>query len=133
MTSEQSQIITVFDSKETAKWRPLQLANKLSGYVSEGKISNDDIFVKYIEIIPNANNEKNKDVVIPEFWFPGDMCLFFFADSSKISDGVTIHNFIEILNQMESTCPENQAIGEIDANYTIGKTAKEINPYIIRL
>jgi hypothetical protein len=133
MTSEKSQIIVTFDSKDTAKWRPLPLANKLNGYVSEGKISNDDIFVKYIEIIPNANDDKNKDAVIPESWSPGDMCLFFFADASKINNGVTINKFMEMLNQMESACPENQAIGEIDANYTIEKSFNEINPCLIRL
>ena len=98
MTSEKSKIIAVYDSKETAKWRPLQLANKLNGYISQGKISNNDIFVRYIEIVPIDNNDKNKDAVIPESWSPGDMCLFFFADASKINDGVTINKFIEMFN-----------------------------------
>ena len=105
----------------------------MSGYISEGKISNNDIFVKYIEIVPIDNNEKNKDVVIPESWSPGDMCLFFFTDASNINDGVTIHKFIEILNQMESACPENQAIGAIFSTYSIEKTFNEIKPCLIRL
>ena len=133
MTSENSKIIAVFDSKDTAKWRPLQLVNKLNEYISQGKISNNDIFVKYIEIVAIDNNDKNKDVVISESWSPGDMCLFFFADASKINDGVTINKFIEMLNQMESVCPENQAIGRIDSNYSIEKTFSEIKPCFIRL
>jgi hypothetical protein len=134
MTSDKMTISITFSPKDTAKWRPLQLANKIKQYIDDGKISSDDIFVSYIEIVP-CDDAQNIEIRKPsQDWIPGDMCLLYFTDRANIEhDGETMGRFIERLMQVESDCLENEAIGVIHASYTEGKSFHEIKPNLIRL